>query len=429
MNKKRIIWICVIAVVVLAIIWIVFLNEKKTLDVITDTINDGTVSTTVTSTGYVQPVLQVSVGTQVSGIIDSLYVDFNSQVKKGQLLATLDMSVLKEKQLQANASLSAAKSAQTLAKQTYDRTKLLYDQKAETQTDMESATNALSQAEENLKNALSNVKQSEINMGYAKIYSPIDGVILNRAVDQGQTVAASFNTPTIFLIANDLTKMEVQANMDEADVGGLLVGQSCKFTVDAYPELTFDGTISQIRLNPVTTNNVVTYTVIINAPNPDKKLFPGMTANITVTLQEEKGLVVPMGALRFTPTAEIAKLMHVQLPEQPQKGKGQGQMQGGQASKNNGGGGGHKKSQGVWIQNADGTYTHQTVETGLSDGINAIIKSGLQQGQKVVESAALTKSADAAASNPLIPKRPQQNNQNQNRQGQGQQGGGGGRPS
>jgi len=426
MNKKRITWISIIVVAILAIIGIVLLKGKQTLDVITDTIGDGTVQTVVTSTGYVQPVKQVSVGTQVSGVVDSLYVDFNSVVKRGQLLATLDMSVLNEKLYQANAALSAAQSALELAQQTFDRTKSLFDQNAAPKTDMESATNALSQAQTNVRNAKSNVTQSKINLSYAKIYSPIDGVVLNRAVDQGQTVAASFNTPTIFLIANDLTKMEVQANMDEADVGGLVDGQNCIFTVDAYPTLTFDGKISQIRLNPVTTNNVVTYTVIIDAPNPDLKLFPGMTANITVILQEEKGLVVPMGALRFTPTAEIAKTMHVQLPAQPQKGKGNGQQGQGQGQ---GGGNGHKKAQGVWIQNADGTYTHQTVEIGLNDGINAIIKSGLQQGQKVVESATFTKSGSAAASNPLIPRRPQQNNQNQ-RQGQGQgQQGGGGRPS
>jgi len=429
MNKKRIIWICIIAVVVLAIVWIVFLKGKKSVDVITDTIETGTVQTVVTSTGYVQPVQQVSVGTQVSGIVDKLYVDFNSVVKKGQLLATLDTLVLSEKVAQAKASVAAANSALDLAQQTFNRTKSLYEQKAETQTNMESATNGLEQAKTNVKNATSNLTQANINLGYAKIYSPIDGVILNRAVDEGQTVAASFNTPTLFLIANDLTKMEVQANMDEADVGGLAVGQKATFTVDAYPELTFNGTISQIRLNPVTTNNVVTYTVIINAPNPDKKLFPGMTANITVILQEEKGLVVPMGALRFTPTAEIAKLMHIQLPAQPQKEKGKGQQGQGQGQAGKDGSGGHKKPQGVWIQNTDGTYTRQTIETGFNDGISAIVKSGLQQGQKVVESATVAKSSDAAASNPLIPRRPQNNNQNQNRQGQGQQGGGGGRPS
>jgi len=428
MNKKRITWISIIAVVILAIIAIALLKGKKQYEVITDTVENGTVRTTVTSTGYVQPVQQVSVGTQVSGIVDSIYVDFNSVVKKGQLLATLDMSVLNQKLLQANASLTSTKSATILAQQTYDRTKSLYDQKAETKTNLESATNALAQAKESEKNAQSNYEQARINLSYAKIYSPINGVILNRAVDQGQTVAASFNTPTLFLIANDLTKMEVQANMDEADVGGLLVGQKATFTVDAYPELTFDGTITQIRLNPVTTSNVVTYTVIIDAPNPDKKLFPGMTANITVTIQEETGLMVPMGALRFTPTAEIAKAMKIQLPavQSKDEGKGKGKGEGGGRGGNRGGGAGHKKEQGVWIQNADGTITHQAVETGLNDGINTIVKSGLQQGQKVVESIVEGKTkTSTAASNPLIPRR-QQNNQNQNQRPAGS--GGGGRP-
>jgi len=426
MNKKRITWISIIAVVILAIIAIALLKGKKQYEVITDTVENGTVRTTVTSTGYVQPVQQVSVGTQVSGIVDSIYVDFNSVVKKGQLLATLDMSVLNQKLLQANASLTSTKSATILAQQTYDRTKSLYDQKAETKTNLESATNALAQAKESEKNAQSNYEQARINLSYAKIYSPINGVILNRAVDQGQTVAASFNTPTLFLIANDLTKMEVQANMDEADVGGLLVGQKATFTVDAYPELTFDGTITQIRLNPVTTSNVVTYTVIIDAPNPDKKLFPGMTANITVTIQEETGLMVPMGALRFTPTAEIAKAMKIQLPAVQSKDEGKGKGEGGGRGGNRGGGAGHKKEQGVWIQNADGTITHQAVETGLNDGINTIVKSGLQQGQKVVESIVEGKTkTSTAASNPLIPRR-QQNNQNQNQRPAGS--GGGGRP-
>jgi len=421
MNRKRITWLSIIAVVILAIIAIALLKGKKQYEVITDTVGNGTVRTTVTSTGYVQPVQQVSVGTQVSGIVDSIYVDFNSVVKKGQLLATLDMSVLNERLSQAKASLNSAKSATNLAQQTYDRTKLLYDQKAETQTNMESATNALAQAKESEKNAQSNYAQANINLSYAKIYSPINGVILNRAVEQGQTVAASFNTPTLFLIANDLTKMEVQANMDEADIGGLLVGQKATFTVDAYPELTFDGTVKQIRLNPVTTSNVVTYTVIIDAPNPDKKLFPGMTANITVTIQEESGLTVPMGALRFTPTAEIAKAMKIQLPAVQSKDESKGKKEGKEEGKGKG-----KKEQGVWIQNADGTITHQPVETGLNDGINAIVISGLQQGQKVVESIAEKKSKkNEAAANPLIPRRPQ-NNQNQNQRPAS--GGGGGRP-
>ena len=409
MNKKRIIWISIIVIVLLAIFALVHLKGKKEVEIKTDTVENGFIRTVVTSTGYVQPVQQVSVGTQVSGVIEKIYVDFNSIVKKGQLLATLDMSVLNERLSQANATLTAAKSALILARQTYDRTKSLYEQKAETQTNMEAADNGLKQAQTNVDNAQSNVTQAKINIGYARIYSPIDGVILNRAVDEGQTVAASFNTPTLFLIANDLTKMQVQANMDEADVGGLLVGQKVIFTVDAYPDLTFDGTVEQIRLNALMTNNVVTYTVIIDAPNPDKKLFPGMTANITVITEEEQGLIVPMEALNFTPSEEVAKHLHIQLqPIQP-KGTGQKKEEGTEHKK--GQGGEHKKGQGVWIQNADGSFKYQRVETGLSDGIDAVVKSGLQQGEKVVLSVSVGPKAKKkeAVSNPLIPQRPSRN--------------------
>jgi len=414
MNKKRIIWISIIVIVVLAILGIVLLKEKKVVDVKTAEVKNETVSISVTSTGYVQPVQQVSVGTQVSGVIEKIFVDFNSVVKKGQLLATLDMSVLNERLYQANATLSAAQSALALAQQTYDRTKLLYDQKAETQTNMESATNALSQAKTNVENAKSNVKQANINLSYAKIYSPIDGVILNRAVDEGQTVAASFNTPTLFLIANDLTKMQVQANMDEADVGGLANGQKVLFTVDAYPDLTFNGTIEQIRLNAVTTSNVVTYTVIINAPNPEKKLFPGMTANITVIIREEEGLAVPMEAFRFTPSEEIAK--HIQVHQDTiSKGKENPSM-----NKENPPSKGREsgRGRGVWIQNPDGSIQYQHVETGLSDGIYAIVKGGLHEGQKVVTAASIgTKSKkNEAVANPLMPRRPG-GNQNQRQPG------------
>ena len=428
MNKKRIIWSSIIVVAILAIVVIVRIKSKKEIDVKTAVIENGVVSIEVTSTGYVQPVQQVSVGTQVSGVIDKLYVDFNSVVKKGELLATVDTLVLVQRLYQANASMTASESALLLAQQTYDRTKALYDQKAETQINMEAATNSLKQAKTNVDNARSNVKQAEINLSYAKIYSPIDGVILNRAVDEGQTVAASFNTPTIFLIANDLTKMQVQANMDEADVGGLAEGQRVTFTVDAYPELTFDGVVQQIRLNAVTTSNVVTYTVIIDAPNPDKKLFPGMTANITVIINEEQGLVVPMGAFNFTPSAEVAKLLHIEQTatkgpeykkEQESGNKGEqgaARRQGGQSE--------HKKGYGVWVQEADGSLKYQTVEIGLTDGINAVVKSGLQQGQAVVLSVSVgaKPKLNEAVSNPLLPRRP---GGNQQRQGSG----GGGRPA
>ena len=434
MNTKKIIGISLIVIVVLAIVFVVRMKGKKEVDVKTATVENGTVSIEVTSTGYVQPVQQVSVGTQVSGVIEKIFVDFNSVVKKGELLATLDMSVLNERLYQANATLTASESALALAQQTYDRTKSLYDQKAETQTNMEAATNSLSQAKTNVENAKSNLKQANINLSYAKIYSPIDGVILNRAVDEGQTVAASFNTPTLFLIANDLTKMQVQANMDEADVGDLADGQRVTFTVDAYPDLTFDGTVQQIRLNAVTTNNVVTYTVIIDAPNPDKKLFPGMTANITVILKEEKGLTIPMEALNFNPSAEVAKHFHIdqstpakESGNKREQGSGNQGAPGTERKREQGAGhprgsGDHKGGQGVWIQDTDGSLKYQPVEIGLSDGIHAIVKNGLQQGQAVVLSVAIGPKAklNEAVSNPLIPRRPGGNQR---------QGSGGGRPN
>ena len=437
MNKKRIIWISIIVIIILAIVAVVHIKGKKEVDVKTITVENGSVQTTVTSTGYVQPVLQVSVGTQVSGIIDTIYVDFNSVVKKGQLLAELDMSVLNERLIQAQAALTAANSALILAKQNYARTDTLYVQKAETQSNMEAVTNSLKQAQTSYDNALSNVKQAQINSGYAKIFSPIDGVILNRAVDQGQTVAASFNTPTLFLIANDLTKMEVQANMDEADVGGLNDGQKVTFTVDAYPNLIFDGSVKQIRLNAVTTNNVVTYTVIIDAPNPDKKLFPGMTANITVVIDEDKGLLIPMEALNFTPSAEVSKHINVEKITPAAKGadnkEGQKVEQGGEQKKGHGAvpGTEHKRergSQGVWIQNANGSIKYQPVEIGLNDGINAVVKKGLQEGQTVVLSITVGAKAkvNEAVSNPLMPRRPG-GNQRQGTTGTGAASAGAGR--
>jgi HlyD family secretion protein len=413
MNKKRIIVIGIIVIIVLAILVLALFKEKKTVDVKTTTVENGVVQITVTSTGYVQPVQQVSVGTQVSGVIEKLYVDFNSVVKKGDLLATLDMSVLNERLNQSNATLSATQSALALAQQTYDRTKALYSQKAETQTNMEAATNSLSQAKTNAENAKSNVNQAIINLSYAKIYSPIDGVILNRAVEEGQTVAASFNTPTLFLIANDLTKMQVEANMDEADVGGLADGQRVTFTVDAYPDLIFDGTVAQIRLNAVTTNNVVTYTVIINAPNPDKKLFPGMTANITVITQEEQGVVVSMEALNFTPSEELAKHLRI-VQQQPDSAKierkgGEGERERAANGQRRGAENGHSgKREGVWIQDADGSLRYQPVSIGLTDGINAIVKRGLEQGDKVVSTATVgvKSKKNGAVANPLMPRRP-----------------------
>ncbi len=350
----------------------------------TTTVQKETVQATVTATGYVQPVDKVDVGTQVSGVIEKIYVDFNSQVKKGELLAELDKSTLTEKVTQGRASLLSAQSDLTYAQQNYDRTKQLYDVKAATQAAFEQVTNALAQSKTNLANAKANLHQAEVNLGYAEIYSPIDGVVLNRAVDQGQTVAASFSTPTLFTIARDLKKMQVEADVDEADIGQVRLGQKVTFTVDSYTDDVFEGTVSQIRLQPTVTNNVVTYTVIIEAPNPEEKLFPGMTASVTIITRSEEGLAVLTEALNFTPTKEMLK-------KEPNKDL-QDFFQ--------------KDAKGVWLKTANG-LEHCSIKTGLSDGIHVIVESGLKEGDTVILSVSQEKKAKGeVASNPLMPKRP-----------------------
>ena len=303
--KKKIIMIGAVVIVCGIIACRALTDNGKELEVTTAIVKEETLEMVVTATGNVQPLDKVEVGTQVSGVIEKIYVDFNSQVKKGQLLAELDKSTLSEKLVQAKAGLSGAESDLNFARQNYDRIKQLYDAKAATLTSFEDAANRLTQAQTSVANAKANLQQAQVSYRYAEIYSPIDGVILYRAVEQGQTVAASFNTPTLFTIANDLKRMKVEANVDEADIGQVRTGQAVRFTVDAYPDDVFAGTVQQIRLQPIVTNNVVTYAVIVEAPNPDEKLFPGMTASITVVVDSEKEVVASVSALNFNPSANV----------------------------------------------------------------------------------------------------------------------------
>lgn len=383
--KKRTL-IIIGAIILLIIIGFVFFfrNQKAELVVNTATVKENTISITVTATGYIQPVDQVEVGTQVSGVVEKIFVDYNSQVKKGQLIAELDKSTLSEKVTQANASLLSSKSALTFAQQIYDRTKQLYDVKAATPASFEDATNQLNQAKTSVANAEANLHQARVNLSYAEIYSPIDGVILNRAVEEGQTVAASFSTPTLFTIANDLKNMQVEADVDEADIGQVKNGQKVTFTVDAFPYDTFEGTVMQIRLQPVVTSNVVTYTVIINAPNPEEKLYPGMTANVTIMTQTEEGVAVPNSALNFSPTEEESKRLHFEVPVDLKPAiHGEG---------------------GVWIK-LPGGYQYKPITTGVSDGVYTLVKSGLNINDTVVTSVSEMKKNEVSgsAANPLIP--------------------------
>lgn len=358
MKKKILIISSSIAVVLLGVAIAFFASKPKAVPAFRYAKTEVCqLALTVTASGYIQPVLKVDVGTQVSGIVNKIYVDFNSNVKKGQLLAELDKQTLSESVLQRKAALNDAESNLTLADQNYQRIKTLFGQKAATEADYQSAVNKLQTAKNALTNAKANLQQAQVNLGYANIYSPISGRVLNRAVDEGQTVAASFNTPTLFTIANDLTKMQIEANVDEADIGSIKKGQKVKFSVDTYPGEEFNGTVSQIRLEPVITSNVVTYTVIISVPNPDEKLFPGMTANVSITTQSSQGICIPSEALYFTPDPKVV---------------GDIQLEGTELKGNK-----------VWIRTPKGLQAI-SVTPGASDGVKTIIISGLKEGQEVI---------------------------------------------
>ena len=331
----------------------------------TATATVGEVETVVMATGYLQPLEKVEVGTQVSGVIEKIYVDFNSHVKKGQLLAQLDVSNLQESVNQAQSNLNSAMSNLNYATLNFERVKTLYEQDAATRAAYEEVINSKNQAETSVANARADLKRARTNLSYASIYSPIDGVILDRAVNIGQTVAASFSTPTLFTIAKDLTKMQVEADVDEADIGQVRVGQNVSFTVDAHHEETFTGTVSQIRLQSTVSANVVTYKVIISAPNPEEKLYPGMTASINIEVDAEKGVMVPIEAINFKMDAAAMKALRIK------EGKGNGS--------------------GVWVMREGEPPVWQAVSTGGGDGNSIIIRDGLEEGATVITGKAFSR--------------------------------------
>lgn len=392
MKKTKILIISVILLGIIGFVVLkVFKKTDKELVIRTYVVDEYTVENTVTATGTIQPLEQVEVGTQVSGEIDKIFVDYNSVVKKGQLLAELDKSNLLENLRQAEASVRSAESELEYSKTSYERTKQLYEANAATQIAYDESRNSLVKAETSLQNAQSNLDKAKVNLGYAEIYSPIDGVVLSREVEVGQTVAASYSTPTLFTIANDLTQMKVEADVDEADIGQVVVGQKVTFSVDAYIDDIFFGEVQQIRLQPTTTNNVVTYTVIITAHNPDLKLLPGMTASVTIITEEETGLAVPSEALNFMPSEEMMKEMAVQFdgkrPDFPQGMPPQGMPPfDGQGPDFNGQPSRFNAPTMVWVQ-VDGKMMPRPIKTGMSDGVYRIVEQGLAMGDSVVLSA------------------------------------------
>ena len=401
MKKKRKIWLIILGIIVAAIAVICIVKATKSankeLIIRTHVVAEYTVENTVTATGTIEPVETVEVGTQVSGKVEKIYVDFNDVVKKGELLAELDKQTLNQSVSRAKASLTSAESQLNYAHLTFERTKQLYEANAATLAAYQEAQNSYTQAQMSKKNAQAAYDQALVDLAYAEIYSPIDGIVLDRAVEVGQTVAASFSTPTLFTLANDLTKMQVEADVDEADIGQVKEGQRVTFTVDAYMEDQFEGVVSQIRMKPTTTSNVVTYTVIIDAPNPDLKLFPGMTASVTIVTETQTGLAVPAEAFNFTPDEAVLKSMR--KPEPPKGNMPEGerpQMQGGEMPTGN-----HNM---VWLKKGDDMMP-RPVKVGMSDGAYKIVEQGLQAGDSVVLSAqfVVKEKAMKKGDNPFMP--------------------------
>ncbi|HVW60641.1 MAG TPA: efflux RND transporter periplasmic adaptor subunit [Puia sp.] len=308
-SKKRGIIIIIVLLVAIAAVWFFFFRKKEAQVVLqTETPQMGYISQSVTATGNIQPVDTVTVGAQVSGIIKSLYTDFNAKVRKGQLLAQLDKSLFLAAVDQNKAQVASAQSQLTYQQANFGRQELLYKTGAISRADYDNATYTVNNAKAQLENAKAQLASSEKNLSYTDIYSPMDGVVLTRSISVGQTVASSFNTPTLFTIAKDITKMQVQANVDEADIGNVQHGQRVTFTVDAFLDDVFQGSVEEIRLKPITSANVVTYTTIINAPNDDQKLKPGMTANVTIYTKEiDNALLISAKALKFEPDPSLAK--------------------------------------------------------------------------------------------------------------------------
>jgi HlyD family secretion protein len=352
------------------------------------------ISISITATGTVEPVTSVTVGTQVSGIVAKLYVDYNSEVRKGQVIAELDKTNLISELNRAKADLASAQSSLNYETANYNRYKTLFDKGLVSADEYENAKLSYERSRQTVNSSRESVQKAQTNLGYATITSPIDGVVLSKSVEEGQTVAASFNTPELFTIAQDLTDMRVIADIDEADIGGVKEGLRVTFTVDAFPDDRFEGSVTQVRQQATTESNVVTYQVVISAPNKDLKLKPGLTANVTIyTLEKHNVMVAPAKALRFMPNeALLSKGQQIEDVEARTK---------------------------VWTLEGDVFKAH-AVETGTTNGLVTEIVSGISEGTEVLVDFTLSggespEGAGQQASNPFMP-RPRGNKKQQQTQ-------------
>ena len=364
-NKKKKLIICIsVAIAIIAAVTIFMRsNKRKPITIIYETakVERATISNSVTATGTIEPVNKVEVGTQVSGIISKIYVDYNSIVKKGQVIAELDKINLESELASAKANLASSKSELDYQETNYKRMKALHDRGFISDDDFDIADLSYKKAKEAYLVQLQTVQKAQTNLGYATITSPIDGVVLSKDVEEGQTVAASFSTPTLFTIARDLTDMQVVANVDEADIGNVRDGQRVTFTVDAFPDDTFEGRVKQVRQQGEEESNVVTYEVVISAPNNDLKLKPQLTANVNIYTEEIENVVsVPAKALRFSPSKEM--------------------MNDGEKIKD------CNATNKLWIKEANILKAYP-VKTGITNGIRTQILEGVKEGTAVITNA------------------------------------------
>jgi len=369
MKKNKIIIIVLISIISVSIglYFLLFSSPKDTCRLVTTKLTISKITTSVSATGTIAPIIEIAVGTQVSGIIRNIYVDFNSVVKKGQILAELDKTNLQSDYNSQFLNLNSSRTQYDFQKKNFERSGDLHAKSLISEIDFETAKYNYQLAESTYKLNQSNLKKSQTNLDYATIHSPIDGVVISRAVEEGQTVAASFSTPTLFTIAKDLTKMQVVANVDEADIGTVEQGQRVSFSVDAYPNEQFAGEVTQVRLKSTVTSNVVTYEVIVNAPNDNLKLKPGLTANINVyTIEKTDVQTLPNKAFSYKPNIETLNTSNFKISEDPSIVKNL-----------------KENERIVWVQDGQ-VLRNKSVVVGCADAGNTEIVSGLTNSETVV---------------------------------------------
>ena len=385
-------WIAIGVIAVILIAWFSLRGGKKEEKVSFEMakVENGKIQTSITATGTIEPVTSVTVGTQVSGIVSHLYVDYNSVVKKGQVIAELDRTNLISELNTAKANLTSAQSTANYEQSNYNRYKTLYEKGLVSADEFENAQLSYQKAREQVNTSRESVRKAQTNLGYATITSPIDGIVLSREVEEGQTVASAMTTPTLFIIAQDLTNMRVIAKIDEADIGGVKEGQRVMFTVDTYPDDTFEGAVTQVRQQATTESNVVTYEVVISAPNESLKLKPGLTANVTIyTMEMHDIMSVPAKALRFAPNELLLQDDEkIEDCEGPTK---------------------------VWVQEGK-VFKAIPIQVGRTNGTYTEVLSGIKEGTEIITEFVMPEEeVEEAPTNPFMPGR----NRNNNRQGAG----------